>query len=92
MTSKLKSETARINGARSRGPTTPAGLEKSSQNALKHGFTSASIIVLACELQSEFDEIEHPAFVPVMSLTEAHVERELAERRRQEQRAARTRA
>ncbi|HEV3241435.1 MAG TPA: hypothetical protein VG429_13645 [Casimicrobiaceae bacterium] len=41
---------------------------------------------------SEFDEIEHPAFAPVMSLTEAHVERELAERRRQEQRAARTRA
>jgi hypothetical protein len=41
---------------------------------------------------SEFDEIKDPAFAPVMSLTEAHVQRELAERRRQERRDKRTRA
>ncbi len=41
---------------------------------------------------SEFDEIRKPAFAPVVSLTEAQVERELAERRRQAQRATRTRA
>src|SRR5579872_3124615 len=57
MASKLRSETARINGAKSRGPTTPAGLEKSSQNAVTHGLTSENIIVLDCESQSRFDEI-----------------------------------
>jgi len=57
MPSKLRSETARLNGAKSRGPVTPAGLEKSSQNAIKHGLTSQSAIVLACEAQSEFDEL-----------------------------------
>jgi hypothetical protein len=57
MPSKLRSETARTNGAKSRGPTTPAGLEKSSQNAVTHGLTSESTIVLACESQSRFDGI-----------------------------------
>src|SRR5579862_3954634 len=56
MPSTLKSETARINGAKSRGPTTAAGLEKSSQNAVKHGLTSRGAVVLACESQEEFDE------------------------------------
>jgi hypothetical protein len=54
MTSELKSATARINGAKSRGPKTPEGLQKSSQNALKHGFTSRSNILLACENGEEF--------------------------------------
>src|SRR5579872_7566448 len=57
MPSKLRSETARINGAKSRGPTTTAGLEKSSQNAVTHGLTSENIIVLDCESRSRFDEI-----------------------------------
>jgi hypothetical protein len=57
MPSKLRSETARLNGAKSRGPKTAAGKEISSQNALQHGFTSQSVIVLACESQSQFDEL-----------------------------------
>ena len=57
MASELRSETARLNGAKSRGPKTPEGKEKSSQNAVTHGFTSQSLLVLACESQSQFDEI-----------------------------------
>jgi hypothetical protein len=57
MPSLLRSETARLNGAKSRGPTTAAGLEKSSQNAVKHGLTSQSALVLACESRENFDAI-----------------------------------
>jgi hypothetical protein len=55
MTSELKSETARINGAKSRGPVTPEGRDKSARNAVKHGFSSHSHILLACEDPEEFD-------------------------------------
>ena len=54
MPSKLKSETARINGAKSRGPKSPETRQKSSRNALDHGLTAASTIVLACEIPEEF--------------------------------------
>jgi hypothetical protein len=57
MVSDLKSETARANGAKSRGPTTADGKEKSSHNAVKHGFTSKSLILLDCESPDEFGEV-----------------------------------
>ena len=57
MSSELRSETARLNGAKSKGPTTAAGIEKSSQNATKHGRTSGSAIVLAYEIRADFDDI-----------------------------------
>ena len=57
MTSPLKSETARLNGAKSRGPKTAAGLEKSSRNALKHGFRSAKLIILDPKDSAEFQRI-----------------------------------
>jgi hypothetical protein len=57
MVSDLKSETARANGAKSRGPTTPEGKEKSSRNSLKHGLTaSTGNILLDCEDPHEFEE------------------------------------
>ena len=45
MTSPLKSETARINGAKSGGPHTAQGLAKSSMNAVKHGLTAKTLIL-----------------------------------------------
>jgi hypothetical protein len=57
MPSELKSDTARANGAKSRGPTTAEGKEKSSRNALKHGFTAgAGNILLDCEDPDEFEQ------------------------------------
>src|SRR6266436_3455728 len=57
MTSELKSETSRANGAKSHGPKTPDGREKSSRNSLKHGFTAKSTIVLECENKEQFQEM-----------------------------------
>ena len=57
MTSELKSETSRANGAKSHGPKTPEGREKASRNSLKHGFTAKSTIVLECENKEQFQEM-----------------------------------
>jgi hypothetical protein len=57
MPSELKSATARINGAKSRGPKTAATREKSSLNALNHGFTAHSTVLLQCEDPSLFQKI-----------------------------------
>jgi hypothetical protein len=54
MTSELKSATSRANGAKSHGPKTPEGREKSSRNSLDHGFTSKKTVVLECENQDDF--------------------------------------
>jgi hypothetical protein len=53
MTSELKSATSRANGAKSHGPKTADGREKSSLNPLDHGFTSKKTIVLKCENEED---------------------------------------
>src|SRR6266568_8932591 len=54
MSSELKSETSRPNGAKSRGPKTAEGRETASHNSFKHGFTAKKTIVLECENQEQF--------------------------------------
>ena len=56
MSSLTKSESARINGAKSRGPKTEAGRKRSSQNAIKHGLTSQTL-VLPAEDPDEFHQL-----------------------------------
>ena len=57
MTSDLKSATSRANGAKSHGPKTAEGREKSSQNSLNHGFTAKKTVLLACENPAKFQEM-----------------------------------
>ena len=56
MPSEIKSETARANGAKSRGPGTPEGRARSSRNSLCHGFTAKSV-VLAYESSEDFQSL-----------------------------------
>ncbi len=51
MTSERKSETSRINGAKSRGPITQEGKARSSTNSRRHGLAAAPVL-----LKSESDE------------------------------------
>ena len=68
MPTERQSESARINGARSQGPKSVEGKEKSSRNSLRHGCTACQTILLACEdrgqferMRAEFDETYKPA-------------------------------
>jgi hypothetical protein len=56
--SSARAEASRRNGAKSRGPKTPAGKARSAQNALKHGMQAEKHIVLPEEDVSEFAELE----------------------------------
>jgi hypothetical protein len=56
MPSTRKSESARTNGAKSHGPKTEAGRQRSSQNALKHGLTAQNLL-LPTEDPEEFHQL-----------------------------------
>jgi hypothetical protein len=80
MPSELKSETARINGAKSRGPTTDAGKATSSLNALKHGFTSRKTLILKTESPDEYQAFlaEHIAIHQPSTLPESELVDQMA--------------
>ncbi len=56
MSSQLKSDTARANGAKSHGPVTPQGRATSSRNSLRHGFAAKSV-VLPTESSRDFQAL-----------------------------------
>ena len=61
-TDSLRSQTARANGAKSRGPVTPEGRAASSRNSLRHGFTAASVVLpteSSEDLQALLDSYTH---------------------------------
>jgi len=57
MPSQLKSDTARANGAKSKGPKTAETREKSSRNSLKHGITARHNMLLECEDPALFQQV-----------------------------------
>jgi hypothetical protein len=56
MSSELKSQTARANGAKSHGPITPEGKVRSSLNSRRHGLASASILMDG-ESEEDFQQL-----------------------------------
>jgi hypothetical protein len=56
MASLSRSDAARANGQKSRGPVTPKGKENSSRNALKHGLTAESATITG-ESEEDFAEL-----------------------------------
>jgi hypothetical protein len=60
-----RSEAARLNGSKSRGPVTEAGKARSARNAMKHGLTAKSFL-LPLEDPSAFEEL-HAAYLEEFS-------------------------
>src|SRR6266568_978595 len=78
MPSQLRSDTARANGAKSRGPKSAETKEKSSRNSLRHGFTSRHTILLECENEDELQELEDDFAATYQPATPAEQAMELA--------------
>ena len=76
MASSLKSETARVNGANSRGPKTPEGKLRSSANSLRHGLLARTVVLedengdTFADLLAAFERDLHPQNEVERSLVE----------------------
>ena len=69
MSSRQTRKQARQNGAKAAGTKSPAGIQQSSKNSLKHGLTS-NMIVLSNESQAKFDEL-HQTYIETFRRTTA---------------------
>ena len=67
MSSRLLRKQARRNGAKAAGTKSPAGIQQSSKNAIKHGLTS-KMVVLTNESQARFDEL-HETYIETFQPT-----------------------
>jgi hypothetical protein len=74
--SQSRSEAARINGAKSKGPITPEGRARSSRNSLRHGLL-AEHVLLPHEDKAHYDQVRdsyiesfQPADQPQLDLVE----------------------
>jgi hypothetical protein len=76
MSSRQKRKQARLNGAKAAGTKSPAGIERSSKNAIKHGLAGKSL-VLSNESQAKFDEL-HQGYVQEFA-PQTCVERDLVD-------------
>jgi hypothetical protein len=56
--SSARAEASRRNGAKSRGPKTPEGKARASQNALKHGLRAQKHMLLPGESTAEYQRLE----------------------------------
>ena len=76
MTSNLKSQAARANGAKSRGPKTPEGKRRSSANSLRHGLLARTVVLedengnTFADLLAAFERDLHPQNEVERSLVE----------------------
>jgi hypothetical protein len=68
---RSKADIARENGRKSKGPITVAGKEKSSQNALRHGYTSHRAVLLTNESEQELREFSQIQFDELKPATPA---------------------
>jgi hypothetical protein len=56
--SSARARASRLNGARSRGPKTPEGKARASQNTLRHGFCSKKFLLLPDDSRAQFAALE----------------------------------
>ncbi|MEP6960794.1 MAG: hypothetical protein ABI995_01880 [Acidobacteriota bacterium] len=71
--SKKRSQASRINGAKSKGSTTPNGKARSSQSALKHGLNSKTILIPG-ESQKDFDDFRDAVVHQLQPRTQLEME------------------
>ena len=86
MSKKQRRKTAQQNGAKAAGTKSPAGIQKSSQNALKHGIFSRAL-VLDNECPTKFNELLQSyidRFQPIDNVEMGFVQEMVASRWRQQ--------
>ena len=78
MPTETKAATSRRNGSLSRGPRTPAGKARSAANALRHGLTAETLVVIPGEDAGELEALAdrmRATLAPEGELEERLVER-----------------